>query len=56
MLGVRGGIIMTDEQIKEIVVAAINNGFVYKHESNEKNAEELAKFINVLRKETEESL
>lgn len=43
---------MTDEQIKEIVVAAINNNLLYKYNTNEETATEIAKFINELREKT----
>lgn len=39
---------MNDEHIKEIVVAAINNGLLSKYVTNEETARELAKFINTL--------
>lgn len=42
---------MDNEQIKEITVAAINNGLICKYSTNEDTAKELAKFINTLRKE-----
>lgn len=40
---------MTDEQIKEIVVAAINSGLIVNYTSGEKTAEGLAEFINILK-------
>jgi len=40
---------MSDEQIKEIVVAAINNNLLDKYTNNEMTAEGIAKFINVLK-------
>ncbi|WMM24061.1 hypothetical protein RBU61_14170 [Tissierella sp. MB52-C2] len=43
---------MTDEQIKEITIALIEEGKLYTGDSNEKTAEKIAEFINKLREET----
>jgi predicted Rossmann-fold nucleotide-binding protein len=45
----KGGRIMNDEQIKEITIAAINSNLLHKYDTNEKIAEEIAKFINTLK-------
>lgn len=42
---------MTDEQIKEITIAMINNKLLYSGSNNEETAKEIAKFINNLREE-----
>ncbi len=44
--------LMSDEQIKEITIAMINNGKLYLGTSNEEIAQNIAKFINTLRTET----
>lgn len=43
---------MSDEQIKEITIAMINNNKLYMGSSNEEIAENIAKFINTLRTKT----
>jgi len=47
----RGGVQMSDEQIKEITIAMIEKGFIFTGTDNEDTAKEVASFINVLKKE-----
>jgi uncharacterized protein YlxP (DUF503 family) len=42
---------MTDEQIKEITIAMINNDRLHMGTNNEEIAQNVAKFINTLRTE-----
>ncbi|MEL7656350.1 MAG: hypothetical protein AAGU75_10640 [Bacillota bacterium] len=42
---------MSDEQIKEITIAMINNRLVFTGSDNEDTAKEIAKFITTLREE-----
>ena len=42
---------MSDEYIKEIVIALINNDKIYPGGDNETTAKEIAKIINTLREE-----
>ena len=44
---------MNDDQITEITITAIENNLISGHATNEETAKEIAKFINMLRKETE---
>lgn len=44
---------MTDDQIKDIVIALINNGRIATHDDSEKNAKDVAKVIKVLREKVE---
>ena len=39
---------MTDDQIKDIIIALINNGRIANTTDSEKNAKEVAKAINIL--------
>lgn len=43
---------MTDEQIKEITIAAINKGILYTGTNNIEIAKAVAEFINTLSQET----
>ncbi|MEG0295627.1 MAG: hypothetical protein RR620_02840 [Clostridium sp.] len=44
---------MTDDQIKDIVIALINNGRIATYDDSEKNAKDVAKVIKVLREKVE---
>lgn len=50
----KGGEIMNDEQIKEILIALINNGHIFTGTDNKKVAENVALFINTLKEELKE--
>jgi hypothetical protein len=47
-----GGEIMHEAVAKEIVLALIENNYLYKGGDNEETAKEIVKVINILREET----
>ena len=54
MVYIKGGEIMNNEQIKEILITLINNGQVLTGSDNKEIAENMAVFINTLKQELKE--
>jgi tRNA G46 methylase TrmB len=54
VFGMKEGFIMNDDQIKEILIALINNGQLCTGTDNKSIAENIALFINTLKQELKE--